>query len=287
MTDPVVTRFAPSPTGFLHIGGARTALFNWLYARGRNGTFLLRIEDTDRARSTPEATQAILDGLTWLGLDWDGAPVSQADRADRHAKVAHQMLAKGHDLPRLTLVAVVGVDEGLFSADFRAPERLAQLLIQVSGRAGRAERPGEVLLQTHHPDHPLLTGLLNGGYRAFADSELGEREAAGFPPFAHLALLRAEASTQAAVDAFFADAKVLALTLRRALAEASVGLNLHGPIAAPMARRAGQVRAQLLLSAAQRPARQALLRDWIPALYELPSARRVRWSIDVDPIDLY
>ena len=96
MTDPVVTRFAPSPTGFLHIGGARTALFNWLYARGRNGTFLLRIEDTDRARSTPEATQAILDGLTWLGLDWDGAPVSQADRADRHAKVAHQMLAKGH-----------------------------------------------------------------------------------------------------------------------------------------------------------------------------------------------
>jgi len=201
--------------------------------------------------------------------------------------VGTQMLAKGHDLPRLTLVAVVGVDEGLFSADFRAPERLAQLLIQVSGRAGRAERPGEVLLQTHHPDHPLLTGLLNGGYRAFADSELGEREAAGFPPFAHLALLRAEASTQAAVDAFFADAKVLALTLRRALAEASVGLNLHGPIAAPMARRAGQVRAQLLLSAAQRPARQALLSDWIPALYELPSARRVRWSIDVDPIDLY
>ncbi|WP_041527319.1 glutamate--tRNA ligase [Paracoccus aminophilus] len=92
---PVVTRFAPSPTGYLHIGGARTALFNWLYARGRGGKFLLRIEDTDRARSTPEATEAILKGLTWLGLDWDGEPVSQFERKDRHAEVAREMLANG------------------------------------------------------------------------------------------------------------------------------------------------------------------------------------------------
>ncbi|MFC3529733.1 glutamate--tRNA ligase [Paracoccus mangrovi] len=97
MTDsrPVVTRFAPSPTGYLHIGGARTALFNWLYARGRGGKFLLRIEDTDRARSTPEATEAILAGLRWLGLDWDGEPTSQFARRDRHAEVARQMLAAG------------------------------------------------------------------------------------------------------------------------------------------------------------------------------------------------
>lgn len=92
----VVTRFAPSPTGYLHIGGARTALFNWLYARGRGGRFLLRVEDTDRARSTPQATEAILRGLTWLGLDWDGAPVSQAEGAPRHAEMAHHMLATGH-----------------------------------------------------------------------------------------------------------------------------------------------------------------------------------------------
>jgi len=92
---PVVTRFAPSPTGALHIGGARTALFNWLYARGRGGKFVLRIEDTDKARSTDENTQAILDGLSWLGLDWDGAPISQAARADRHAEVAQKMLADG------------------------------------------------------------------------------------------------------------------------------------------------------------------------------------------------
>ncbi|WP_095589799.1 glutamate--tRNA ligase [Actibacterium ureilyticum] len=96
MSDaPVVTRFAPSPTGFLHIGGARTALFNWLYARGRGGKFLLRIEDTDRERSTPEATAAILKGLDWLGLDYDGEAISQFDRADRHAAVAHQLLAEG------------------------------------------------------------------------------------------------------------------------------------------------------------------------------------------------
>ena len=92
---PVITRFAPSPTGYLHIGGARTALFNWLYARGRGGKFLLRIEDTDRARSTPEATEAILKGLEWLGLDWDGDPVSQFARKDRHAETALEMLSKG------------------------------------------------------------------------------------------------------------------------------------------------------------------------------------------------
>ncbi|WGH78508.1 glutamate--tRNA ligase [Jannaschia ovalis] len=96
MTRPVVTRFAPSPTGYLHIGGARTALFNWLYARGRGGRFLLRIEDTDRARSTEAATQAIFDGLGWLGLDWDGEAVSQAANADRHAAVAREMLEAGH-----------------------------------------------------------------------------------------------------------------------------------------------------------------------------------------------
>ena len=94
MSQPV-TRFAPSPTGYLHIGGARTALFNWLYARGRGGKFLLRIEDTDRARSTPEAKAAILKGLAWLGLDWDGEPISQFERADRHAEVAHAMLENG------------------------------------------------------------------------------------------------------------------------------------------------------------------------------------------------
>ena len=95
MSGQIVTRFAPSPTGYLHIGGARTALFNWLYARGRGGKFLLRIEDTDRARSTPEATEAILKGMAWLGLDHDGDIISQFEGAARHAKVAHELLANG------------------------------------------------------------------------------------------------------------------------------------------------------------------------------------------------
>src|SRR3984893_16259630 len=95
MAAPVITRFAPSPTGFLHIGGARTALFNWLYARGRGGKMLLRIEDTDRERSTKAAIDAILDGLTWLGIDWDGETIYQFSRATRHREVAEQLLAAG------------------------------------------------------------------------------------------------------------------------------------------------------------------------------------------------
>ena len=96
MNDLVVTRFAPSPTGFLHIGGARTALFNWLFARHHGGRYLLRIEDTDRKRSTDEAVGAILGGLTWLGLDWDGEAVSQFQRRERHQQLAGELLARGH-----------------------------------------------------------------------------------------------------------------------------------------------------------------------------------------------
>ena len=96
MTKPVITRFAPSPTGYLHIGGARTALFNWLYARAKGGTMLLRIEDTDQARSTEGAILAILDGLRWLELDWDGEPVYQLSRSERHREVALELLAKGN-----------------------------------------------------------------------------------------------------------------------------------------------------------------------------------------------
>ena len=193
--------------------------------------------------------------------------------------VGTQMLAKGHDLPRLTLVVVVGVDEGLFSADFRAGEKLAQLLVQVAGRAGRAERPGEVLLQTHHPGHPLLATLLGGGYPALAALALAEREAAGFPPYTHLAMLRAEALREGEVQAFLAEAATLA--------PAIAGVHVSAPMPAPMPRRAGRARAQMLLTAAQRPALHALLSQWIPGLYALKSARRVRWSLDVDPVDLY
>ena len=194
--------------------------------------------------------------------------------------VGTQMLAKGHDLPNLTLVCVVGVDEGLFSADFRAHEKLAQLLIQVAGRAGRAQRAGEVLLQTHHPDHPLLLTLLQGGYHAFAAAELEQRQAAGFPPFAHMALLRAEARHAGPPMAFLQAAKDVLL-------RASPAIALEGPVPAPMPRRAGAHRAQLLLSAPVRGALQSALDAGMPAIHALPEARKVRWSLDVDPIDLH
>lgn len=193
--------------------------------------------------------------------------------------VGTQMLAKGHDLANLTLVCVVGVDEGLFSADFRAREKLAQLLIQVAGRAGRAARAGEVLLQTHHPDHPTLQTLIAGGYHAFAETELAERAAAELPPFVHLALLRAEAKQADAPIAFLQAA-------RQALAGEDT-VSVDGPFPAPMPRRAGLHRAQLLLSSASRKALQARLDLAMPVLHALPEARRTRWSLDVDPVDLY
>ncbi len=197
--------------------------------------------------------------------------------------VGTQMLAKGHDLPNLTLVCVVGIDEGLFSADFRSHEKLAQLLVQVAGRAGRAQRAGTVLLQTHHSDHPLLQTLVSGGYHAFADEELALREAAGLPPFAHVALLRAEGTH---VDAPFGFLRAARGMFKGGADELNT-VAVSDPMPAPMPRRAGLHRAQLLLSAPHRPALHALLETAIPALYALPEARKARWSLDVDPADLY
>ncbi len=144
MSQPVVTRFAPSPTGFLHIGGARTALFNWLYARGRGGRFLLRIEDTDRARSTPEATQAILDGLTWLGLDWDGEATSQFEAAPRHAEVARAMLDSGHAYKC-----------------FSTPEEIAAFreTAKAEGRSTLFLSPWRDVPEDQHPDAPYAVRL--------------------------------------------------------------------------------------------------------------------------------
>ena len=235
-----------------------------------------------------------------LAAEFTEVPVIRIDRGStqkRDALQAHfdtlgtrpgiligtQMLAKGHDLPNLTLVAVVGIDEGLYSADFRSGEKLAQLLVQVAGRAGRADKPGEVLLQTHHPDHPLLHTLVRGGYHAFADEELGLREAAALPPFTHLALLRAEAQQVDAPTRFLAEARRL---LEAAQPDADA-LQLHGPLPAPMPRRAGYQRMQLVIAAPTRAQLHHALDAAIPALYALPDARRVRWSLDVDAMELY
>ncbi|HEX7112138.1 MAG TPA: primosomal protein N' [Mizugakiibacter sp.] len=223
---------------------------------------VVRIDrDTTRRR---DAFETLLGGLPA-----DGAAIL----------VGTQMLAKGHDLPNLTLVAVVGVDEGLYSVDFRAGERLAQQIVQVAGRAGRARKPGAVWLQTHHPDHPLLATLLREGYAALAAAMLEERRAAQLPPYAHMVLLRAQAARAEQADAFLAEAA--------AALPGDASLRVSGPMPAPMARRAGQHRAQLLLDADTRAPLRRVLPAWHTALAALPSARRVRWSLDVDPVDLY
>ena len=195
--------------------------------------------------------------------------------------VGTQMLAKGHHFPDVTLVGVVDIDQGLFSADFRATERMAQLLVQVAGRAGRAEKPGQVLIQTHHPDHPLLQTLLHEGYAAFAQAALEERRQAQLAPFNYMALLRAEAVDEKLPMQFLEHARQLAesLGVRDVL--------LLGPIPAPMERRAGRIRAQLLLQAKNRADLHRLLSPWLLQLESSKLGRKVRWSIDVDPQEMF
>ncbi|MBF2760724.1 MAG: primosomal protein N' [Ectothiorhodospiraceae bacterium AqS1] len=196
------------------------------------------------------------------------------------ALVGTQMLAKGHHFPNVTLVAILDADGGLFGVDFRSTERMAQLLIQVAGRAGRGDRPGRVILQTHHPRHPLLQGLILEGYRAFCDGALDERRRAHLPPFANLALVRAEAMQRRFPEVFLKEAAA------GARAKAPAGISILGPAPAPMERRAGRWRTQLLIEASSRTLLQRFLGPWIESLEALPCARRVRWSVDVDPQEM-
>ena len=199
--------------------------------------------------------------------------------------IGTQMLAKGHHFPRVTLVAILDADGGLFSADFRASERMAQLIVQVAGRAGRAEEPGKVIIQSHLADHPLLVQLTEQGYFAFAEQALSERRGAGLPPFCHLALLRAEAHKPGQAEGFLDEACAEAELLLNELQLG--GIELLGPVPAPMERRAGRYRAQLLVQSNARAPLHRLLNTWLAALEQMPSGRAVRWSLDVDPIDLF
>ena len=162
--------------------------------------------------------------------------------------VGTQMVTKGHDFPNVTLVVVLNADQGLFSTDFRAPERLAQTIVQVAGRAGRGNKPGEVLIQTEFPEHPLLQRLLSEGYDGFAQAALAERAQASWPPFSRLAALRDSAKTREAALGFLTEARAL----RRG--RQPRGLRLLGPVPAAMAKRAGRYHAQLLIESAERRA---------------------------------
>jgi primosomal protein N' (replication factor Y) len=193
--------------------------------------------------------------------------------------VGTQMLAKGHHFPNVTLVVIVDADGGLFSADFRGPERVGQLLMQVAGRAGRGDHPGRVLIQSAQADHPLLQQLIGEGYEPFARQLLLDRQRLGLPPHGSMALLRADATELKPAEQLLREA-------RRYLASFA-GLELIGPLPAPMTRRAGRMRVQLQIIAPQRPALQRALDGLVEFIAAQKLASRLRWSLDVDPQDMF
>ncbi len=199
--------------------------------------------------------------------------------------VGTQMITKGHDFRRITLVAAINPDSALFSSDFRAPERLFALLMQAGGRAGRSAehaQGAEMWVQTWHPQHPLYAALRQHDFAAFAAGQLAERESAGLPPFAHLAMLRADAKQAEAAQTFLQAAAELAPSLPGA-----EHVSVYAPVPLPVARVADVERMQMLVESASRPALQAFLAAWVPALHGLRrvGAHKVlRWAIDVDPL---
>ncbi len=231
------------------------------------------------------ALRSAFPGIRVLRVDRDSTRRRQAWPAMRRSihegavdvLVGTQMLAKGHDFSRLTLVGIVDPDAALYAADFRASERLFAQLMQVAGRAGRADRAGEVILQTRFPDHPLYRALAAHSFEAFAEAALGERREAGFPPYVHQALLRAAGHRLEACLAFLAAAA-------QAAGEARKGVSVFDPVPAALPRRKGLFQAQLLVQSASREALQRFLDGWVPRLEHL-AARRVRWSLDVDPLE--
>jgi primosomal protein N' (replication factor Y) len=246
----------------------------------------------DALAGAGEGTQQLEEGLQ---SRFEGVPVLRFDR-DRVARkgdmdrqldavrqggpcllVGTQMLAKGHHFPAVTLVVIVNIDQAMYSADYRALERMGQMIQQVAGRAGREEKPGTVILQTLHPDHPALELLLSKGFEAYARWLLDERSQAGLPPYGYQALLRADAHDRAPVVRFLEDAAGCfpAGTAR-----------LFGPMPAIMERVGGRSRMYLVLLSPERPGLHRQLDRWLPDLRTLKSARRVRWSIDVDPQEL-
>jgi primosomal protein N' (replication factor Y) len=194
--------------------------------------------------------------------------------------VGTQMLAKGHHFPQVTLVAVINADAGFLSPDFRAPERTAQLIVQVAGRAGRAEKQGEVWIQSYQPENPLLQRLISQGYRGFAEAELTSRMQAGLPPAQPMAMLRAESIDPSLARDFLSRCKASFESAAKSQ-QNMTGLDILGPIPAPMARVAKRTRFQLVVLAATRPELHRVL----ASLGHPKTHHSLRWSIDVDPYD--
>ena len=205
--------------------------------------------------------------------------LTDVEQGNTQILVGTQMLTKGHDFPGVTLVGILNADQGLLGTDFRSNERLAQTLLQVAGRAGRRDKPGEVLIQTHYPAHPLLTSLIEHGYAHFAELALEERAQTRWPPFSHLAVWRAQAGTRGPASSFLQRIGEIARHKTESVA-------ILGPASATMERRGGQYRAQLLFRCSERAPLHNLLGELLDIVRSWPEARRLRWNIDVDPTEL-
>ena len=243
-----------------------------------------RIEET-LERLFPGVARARLDRDTAGPRGAADAVLERVHSGAARILIGTQMLTKGHHFPDVSLVVILDADQGLFATDYRAAERLAQTIVQVAGRAGRAARPGEVLIQTEFPDHPLLTLLIGAGYDAFAALALAERREARWPPYARLALLRAQAKDPLRLDAFLRAAAQLGRADLRP-GGAACEARILGPASALIARRADRFRAHLLIEADDRPALQRFLGAWLPRVDALTAPPGLRWSIDVDPLEV-
>ena len=206
--------------------------------------------------------------------------IDMINAGDADILIGTQMLAKGHHFPKLTLVGIIDSDRGLFSADFRASERMAQLFLQVSGRAGREDQKGTVIIQTHYPHHPLIQSMVDCDYNEFSKLILEDRREANLPPYSYLAMLRVEDYQLDNIEAFMADAGNL-------LAEADPGLEVLGPMPAILEKKAGRLRYQLVIQSNNRGLLQRTLEPWSRSLESLASAGKVRWSLDVDPQEMF
>jgi primosomal protein N' (replication factor Y) (superfamily II helicase) len=238
-----------------------------------------RIEET-LAELFPKATISRIDRDTTRKKNAMHDHLEKIHSGDVDILVGTQMLAKGHHFPNVTLTGIVDADRGLFSTDFRAAERLAQLFIQVSGRTGRGKKKGTVVVQTHNPEHPLFNQLIEHGYHFHAESLLKERQLSSLPPYAHMAFLRAEAHNANDAKRFINDAmNQLSLLTEKTL-------QLFGPIPAIIEKRSGRYRYQLIIQSSNRKTLHAHLDSWLNQLDNLKSGKKVRWSLDIDPQDM-
>ena len=263
-------RQTPIPRSCMHCGSSNLQ---------PTGIGTERVEDT-LAEHFPDTPVLRVDRDTTSRKNALNEIMAQVHTGEPCILLGTQILAKGHHFPKVTLVSILDADTGLFSADFRGMEKTSQLIIQVAGRAGRADNPGEVLLQTRHAEHPMLHTLISEDYLVFAANELAQRQRASLPPYSYQMLLRAEASRQGWAEAYLQQ-------IRQQLQHSGLCqyITLTGPFPAVMEKRAGMVRAYLLFTAPKR----SLLQQLIPHLIELlegdGSGQRIRWALDVDPID--